>query len=292
MASTELAHTAVGAPPPEAQDVGLRCPACDYNLTGVPEDRCPECGETFDRSQLEADLADRPAPIPGWDDQPDQFKLIAFLAMCEMTWFRPTQFARQFPARPRPESVRSMAVWSRLVAVTVVTIVVNSGLAVFQRDLFGDGELLLLQFAVWVGVIFGSVACEALVAFTLEQATRCKLPYRAKSGASSRPPSWLGLVVFHSTFLPLTTTMSGLACLFSVIDGPVFRFLRLLFWLASLVCLIWWWYTLVRCVFERTFPDPGRKTALAVILLVGPVSMVVGAVVSLIVLLPLSVLTG
>ncbi len=29
---------------------GLHCPRCDYDLRGLPEDRCPECGIPFDAS--------------------------------------------------------------------------------------------------------------------------------------------------------------------------------------------------------------------------------------------------
>jgi hypothetical protein len=28
-------------------DLGLRCLSCGYNLAGLPEHRCPECGRTF-----------------------------------------------------------------------------------------------------------------------------------------------------------------------------------------------------------------------------------------------------
>jgi hypothetical protein len=32
----------------------LYCPKCGYNLTGLTEDRCPECGEKFSRAELAA----------------------------------------------------------------------------------------------------------------------------------------------------------------------------------------------------------------------------------------------
>lgn len=35
-------------PTPQADDLtGLRCPKCDYDLTGLTQAKCPECGATF-----------------------------------------------------------------------------------------------------------------------------------------------------------------------------------------------------------------------------------------------------
>jgi hypothetical protein len=43
--STPLVHDDGTPIPPEW---GLRCPQCDYDLTGLSERRCPECGRRFD----------------------------------------------------------------------------------------------------------------------------------------------------------------------------------------------------------------------------------------------------
>jgi hypothetical protein len=40
------------APPPVPQSVPLPCPLCDYDLRGLTEPRCPECGYRFDWSDL------------------------------------------------------------------------------------------------------------------------------------------------------------------------------------------------------------------------------------------------
>jgi hypothetical protein len=39
---------------------GLRCPACDYDLTGLHEHRCPECGAGFDPVALRSGPAVKP----------------------------------------------------------------------------------------------------------------------------------------------------------------------------------------------------------------------------------------
>ena len=41
----------------------LHCPQCDYNLTGLTENRCPECGLGFDPEALAADMETWPEPI-------------------------------------------------------------------------------------------------------------------------------------------------------------------------------------------------------------------------------------
>ena len=45
---------------------GLRCPKCDYELTGLKQNRCPECGERFEVDALceaQVNLPERSGPL-------------------------------------------------------------------------------------------------------------------------------------------------------------------------------------------------------------------------------------
>jgi hypothetical protein len=54
-------------PEPPAEPV-LYCPTCGYNLTGLPDNRCPECGDAFSRLDLEEEyrLAAQPVRAREW----------------------------------------------------------------------------------------------------------------------------------------------------------------------------------------------------------------------------------
>ena len=51
--------------PDSGDGITLFCPHCDYNLTGLPENRCPECGEPFDPEELLSRLRRYREPIGG-----------------------------------------------------------------------------------------------------------------------------------------------------------------------------------------------------------------------------------
>lgn len=83
-------------------DSGLRCPRCDYNLTGITNSRCPECGNSVDWGAVQAAaLAGSRRRGPPWERWPWYLAPVSFMVTALQTAFTPWILARQIPDRPR-----------------------------------------------------------------------------------------------------------------------------------------------------------------------------------------------
>jgi len=85
------------------EDSGLRCPACEYNLTGLDSARCPECGRLLDWPAIRR-ARDLEAARRGscWERWPLPLKPAAFVATAFQAALLPWQLARCLPRRPPP----------------------------------------------------------------------------------------------------------------------------------------------------------------------------------------------
>lgn len=91
-------------PPPLAKPVydaiiesdRLFCPACDYNLTGLTLNRCPECGTYFDRTHLRSLGGDTLRPAVPWDTDGG---IGGFVRTWLLAVFMPARLASRFPGR-------------------------------------------------------------------------------------------------------------------------------------------------------------------------------------------------
>ncbi len=109
-------------------DSGLRCLECDYNLTGLTGDRCPECGATVDWGAVRR-MRDVEAGRRGtyWEQWPWRLKPLGFFATAGQAAFVPWLFARQLPSRPRLVAPLSFLAVCMVIGSLVVTYVSGGG---------------------------------------------------------------------------------------------------------------------------------------------------------------------
>lgn len=146
-------------PKPESSltDEGLRCPTCDYNLTGLVEDVCPECGEGFDRKQLLDELAGAPAPIPIWSRRREIGLVAAFVQTVLTIWLMPVAFARSFPKNVVPREAVLFSRWCLAVASVIA-------LAPHLIAGISDFDEAIVSIIVAISVALGVLACELSMA--------------------------------------------------------------------------------------------------------------------------------
>ncbi len=76
-----------GSSSSQPKEPELCCLVCDYNLTGLPENRCPECGEPFDPEELRERVKSAPRRI-------SLFGAVVLFAWPAGLFFLATLFAR------------------------------------------------------------------------------------------------------------------------------------------------------------------------------------------------------
>lgn len=234
---------------PLPADSGLRCPVCEYNLTGLTEDRCPECGEAFDRAELEENNRVRSLLPPGlkgtiWGMEPWN----AYMSLVGRSLFHPVRLAKTLPRTFFRDDPLDLGMISRSYATLMLVGFQLVFLIIGRTTGEGFGATLLpmivLNIYVWV-----MTPLAELVMVVLLNAIAMQRPagVRRMPDTSS---SWFGLVSLHSVFL---FVMSAAICLqipFFLIAtsmGKAASFLNAMMLIpgvSALILLLWWWINL------------------------------------------------
>lgn len=202
------------------------CLECDYNLTGISELRCPECGK-----EIEADLYQRMAAGPcgacEFDDDPN---LATFLHSLALIIRSPRKFAKQFPPQPDIQKARRFsraAKWFSMLAFVVIA-------TMFSMPFGGALYSVVIYLTIGVVAILAAMFCEFTISFAM---SRLAQPIRADSEFRY----WRSLMYYSSAFLPITVTWALTGFILMSLESYEASLVLGWLWLLTGVVIFAWW---------------------------------------------------
>ncbi len=264
---TDAHQTASGTSPganPAYEAPGMHCPYCRYNLTGLRDDRCPECGKPFDRALLLAQLAGAPAPIPIWSDRARIGVVPAAARVIFLVLFASERWARMLPAQLDPQEHRRFQATCYALAIVIV---------------LAAGALTPRDFVPLLGLVcawcVGALICESLVTNAVfdSEALTC-------IGAGMPPPRRRGVGEMLCPHILLTAVGFAVVQIIAALR-PNFPLKEQSHWAAVQLAALWWWLAVLRSARAIGYP---AADLLGIVLLV-PVLALVSAMAGGIVLL-------
>lgn len=255
---------------PAATDIELFCPHCDYNLCGLSEDRCPECGVRFNRQRLirwstEPDL---PLGFARFDNADQEGRVLTD------SLARPARLARELPPLARKDSAMTYGWAMRGAGVCVIVFAAT----VLSHNVNAAGYALVFS----VGPVVGTLFCEATTALLL---ARLVEPLAVPKGAEYR--FWHTLCACFSTYFPISCALVLLfpRIIIRIADFSAARdpFVTVCLQLTTMaipaLMILWWWLALGRAIAARGHASRGRSAVVFLVPVAGLVSVGVGLVV-------------
>jgi len=258
--SPSPAGAAAPTPQPDNESVPatgrtLRCPYCDYDLTGLPRNRCPECGKPFNPRELYRLASGTPQLLPGTTGAP----LADAVRIATQVFLRPREFARHFPATHHTGQAIG---YSCLCYVAALVLYTGLGAALANAR-----DLLVIPL-IAVGALVGFTLCETLIAAALAGLLK---PY----GIRRRYHFWRGLTHSAGGYTLLTALWGGTVP-WIVDSGPGYTELSMLVTGLAVPVFIWRALTLGRMVALRSRPRARLRLGLLLIPVIGFGSILAG----------------
>ena len=223
------------APP----DPVLRCPRCDYNLAGLPEDRCPECGEVFDRQKLIAWLTRPNQPILY-----GQQSNIDLLSTLPLSLFRPRRIGRDLASRCDPLKIGLYSLAAKLLAAAIAF---PAAWLAFKPDQIGSCLVICLT------IVCMAKTAESLLGALLARFLQPRNPIPRRF----QYRFWRNLCRCFAFHLPISAA-------FVVAVGSQAPLLPPML-LGLSISILWWWYNLSLAISTRAVFS--GKIAMAILLI-------------------------
>ena len=243
------------APSPE---IKLHCPECSYDLTGLTEPRCPECGIAFDRADLLARQSSVPQPFNPWDRVGS---ISSYFETLRLSLFSPRRLFRDYPNRHKHE----LAISYSMICYTL------AALAAFIYAVSTDVRLVFSGLGIGLAVSVAATACEMVIAVVLGWTTR------PRAGENSYH-YWRGITHYMSGYLILSALLIvTFFILVSNLSGHDADTVAILMsFLAAPLLFAWWALALTRVVFQQSRAGWGRVLGCVMIWPIGAGAIALG----------------
>ncbi len=220
---------------PDDNTVDLRCPHCDYNLRGLTIDRCPECGNDFDRRDLIARLSTMARAAVPWDYEKN---LRSFFETSKLAIFAPRALAAGFPSMHDRKSSHRFALATSIAAIGLAALV-----HVVLTPNRSNGLVVAAGHAVAFFVGFG--VCEYTLAGLLRLCTR-------PPGQTNPNDYWLGLVRYAGSYKILLAIAGTSVAAVATMPRPASPLWRPLAYVTIAAPVLWWLVAIWVMVLRRT----------------------------------------
>jgi len=239
----------------EPHDDALLCPVCDYNLTGLPENRCPECGTPFDLEELAAIARGEHQPL--WDRAGPALPQVARLWWMALT--APRALARDFPPTP----VKQQLVLYTLACYGIAALLFCLGVWFVPYPHGSLRDMLPVAVGIAVGSLFACCICEIFTAIAVSLTmlrTRPRTSYDV----------WRGFTHCTSGFTVLTALWGVLTRdLKSPLSLGWQSNADLLAWTPAAAVFLWWTTTLCIMIVTRARAGVARWIACLLVPVIG-----------------------